>query len=121
MVVAHSSVEAEYRIMTHTASEFTWLQHFLQEIGFSTHTLLPLFCDMMLQYILLPNPIFHERIKHIEVNCHFIHDKILSGDMAIPYVKSRDKLADMFTKSLYRTRIEFIHSKMGLYNTFAPT
>jgi hypothetical protein len=44
-IVARSSVEADYKVMTHTASEFMLLQHFLQEIGFSAPTPIPLFCD----------------------------------------------------------------------------
>jgi hypothetical protein len=44
-MVVQSSSEAEYKAMTHTTSELTWLQHFLQEIGFSTPTRIPLFCD----------------------------------------------------------------------------
>jgi hypothetical protein len=44
-IVARSSVEADYKVMTHTASELMLLQHFLQEIGFSAPTPIPLFCD----------------------------------------------------------------------------
>ncbi|XP_059461930.1 secreted RxLR effector protein 161-like [Corylus avellana] len=44
-VVARSSAEAEYRAMAHTTTELTWLQHFLQEIGFSAATPISLSCD----------------------------------------------------------------------------
>jgi hypothetical protein len=57
--------------------------------------------------------------KHIEVNCHYIQDKILDGDISIVFVKSGDQLADMFTKSLCRNRLEFICFKLGLYDIYA--
>jgi hypothetical protein len=86
--VARSSAEAEYRAMAHTATELTWLQHFLQEIGFSTLTPIPLFCDNQAALHIASNPIFHERTKHIEVDCHFVRDKILGGGISIAFVKS---------------------------------
>lgn len=72
IVVARPNAEAEYRAMSQTASELTWLQHFLQEIGFSTPTPIPLFCDNQVAIHIASNPIFHERTKHIEVDCHFV-------------------------------------------------
>jgi len=57
-VVARSSVEAEYKAMAHT-SELTWLQHFLQEIGFSAPTPIPLFCDNQVALHIASNPSFH--------------------------------------------------------------
>ena len=71
-VVARSSAEAEYRAMAHTATELTWLQHFLQEIGFSTPTPIQLSCDNQAAIHIASNPVFHERTKHIEVDCHYV-------------------------------------------------
>jgi hypothetical protein len=119
-VVARSSAEAEYRAMAHTTSELMWLQHFLCEIGFSPPTPIPLFCDNQAAIHIASNPVFHERTKHIEVDCHFIRDKILSNDISTPYMKSGEQLADMFTKSLCCSRLKFICSKLGLYDIYAP-
>lgn len=119
-VVARSSAEAEYRAMAHTATELTWLQHFLQEIGFSAPTPIPLFCDNQAALHIASNPVFHERTKHIEVDCHFVRDKILNGDISTAFVKSGDQLADVFTKALCRNQLEFICNKLGLYDIYAP-
>jgi hypothetical protein len=96
--VARSNAKEKYRAMSQTARELTWLQHFLQEIGFPAPTPIPLFCDN--HAAIQSNPIFHERTKHIDVDCHFVREKILNRDISTPFVKSGDQLANMFTKSL---------------------
>jgi hypothetical protein len=65
--VAQSSAEvecramaAEYRAMIHTASDLTWLHHFLYEIAFSAPTPIPLFCDNQVTLHIVSNPIFHK-------------------------------------------------------------
>ncbi|RVW72247.1 Retrovirus-related Pol polyprotein from transposon TNT 1-94 [Vitis vinifera] len=74
----------------------------------------------MPHYILHPNPVFHERTKHIEVDCHFIREKIASGCVATSFVNSNDQLADIFTKSLRGPRIKYICNKLGAYDVYAP-
>ena len=66
------------------------------------------------------NPVFHERTKHIEVNCHFIREKIASGCITTSFVNSSNQLADIFTKSLRGSKIQFICNKLGAYNLYAP-
>ncbi|RVW50236.1 Retrovirus-related Pol polyprotein from transposon RE1 [Vitis vinifera] len=65
------------------------------------------------------NPVLHERIKHIEVDCHFIREKIASGCVATSFVNSNDQLVDIFTKSLRGPRIKYICNKLGAYDMYA--
>ncbi|XP_059658710.1 uncharacterized protein LOC132305041 [Cornus florida] len=86
--------------MAHTTSELTGIQHFLEELGLTVKSPIPLFCDNQAAIHIASNLVFHERTKHIEVDCHFIREKILIGNITTPFVKSEDQLADMFNKAL---------------------
>ena len=69
-------------------------------------------CDNQTALHIASNPIFHERTKHIEIDCHFISEKVASGCMATNFVNSNDQLADIFTKSLRGPRIKYICNKL---------
>ena len=118
--MARSSTEAEYRAMTLATCELIWLRHVLQELRFGKDEQMKLICDNQAALHIASNPVFHERTKHIEVDYHFIREKIASGCVTTSFVNSNDQLADIFTKSLRGLRIKCICNKFGAYDIYAP-
>ena len=119
-VVARSSAEAEYRAMALVICELIWLKQLLKELQFEEATQMTLICDNQAALHIASNPVFHERTKHIEIDCHFVREKIESGDITTSFVNSNDQLADVFTKSLRGPRISYICNKLGAYDLYAP-
>ena len=102
--VACFSIEAEYRALTDTTSELLWLRWLLTDLGVSTSSATPLYCDNQSAIHIAHNDVFHERTKHIEIDCHFIRYHLVHGALKLFSVSSKDQLADIFTKSLPKGR-----------------
>ena len=104
-VMARFSAEAEYQAMAWVTCELIWLIQLLQELRFGKDGQMTFVCDNQAGLHIASNLVFHEMTKHIEVNYHFIQEKIVSGYMTTSFVNSSDQLADIFTKSLRGPRI----------------
>ncbi|RVX18783.1 Retrovirus-related Pol polyprotein from transposon TNT 1-94 [Vitis vinifera] len=98
----------------------SWKSKKQDELRFGKDEQMKLICDNQAALHIASNPVFHERTKHIEVDCHFIREKIASGCVATSFVNSNDQLADIFTKSLRGPRIKYICNKLGAYDVYAP-
>ncbi|GAV61090.1 hypothetical protein CFOL_v3_04618 [Cephalotus follicularis] len=120
-VVARSSAESEYRAMAHTTCELMWVRQLLTEIGFTEASPMQLWCDNQTAIHISSNPVFHERTKHIEVDCHFVREKTQQGLISTCHVKTGEQLADIFTKSLGTVRVQYLCNKLGMIDIYAPT
>lgn len=80
-----------------------WIHHLLSDIGVKHYTLAKLWCDNQFVLHIASNLAYHERTKHIEVNRHFIREKIQKSLISNGYVKTEEQLAYLFTKALNGT------------------
>ena len=100
--------------------ELIRLKHLLQELRFEKNEQMKIICDNQAALHISSNPVFHERTKHIEVDCHFIREKIALGCMSTSFVNSNDQLADIFPKSRRSPRIKYICDKLDTFDLYAP-
>lgn len=119
-VVARSSAEAEYRAMATAACELVWLKTLLTDLGSSCTTPMTLFCDNQAAMHIAANPVFHERTKHIEVDCHYIRQQVQLKLINTHYVRTSDQLAEVFTKTLPSLQFQRLLSKLGSINLLDP-
>ena len=72
--MSRSSAEAECKVMAHTACKIVWLKNLLMELGFRQPGPMPMDCDNQSAIYIAQNLVFHERTKHIKIDCHFVRD-----------------------------------------------
>ena len=109
----------QYRAMTQSICEIIWFHQLLMEVGIKTPIPAELWCDNQTALHIVSNPVFHERTKHIEINCHFVREKILLGLISTGYVKTGEQLGDIFTKALNGDRVSYLCSKLDMINIHA--
>jgi hypothetical protein len=98
--VSRSSTEAEYKAVANATAEIIWIQVLLRELGILQHRPPSLWCDNIGATYLLANPIFHRRTKHVEVDYHFVRERVASRQLEVRFISSKDQTADIMTKPL---------------------
>jgi hypothetical protein len=98
--VSRSSTEAEYKGIADATAEIMWVQTLLKELNIFSPKPAKLWCDNLGAKYLSANPVFHDRTNHIEVNYHFVRERVFHKLLIIDFVSSKDQVADEFTKSL---------------------
>ncbi|KAL0745175.1 hypothetical protein Bca101_100791 [Brassica carinata] len=113
-VVSCSSAEAEYRAMLKLTNELVWIKGILKHLGIDQAKPMTMHCDNQAAIHIASNSVFHERTKHIEVDCHKVRQMIVLGVILPCYTRSEDQLADVFTKAARQKTMESIHIRLGL-------
>ena len=88
--------------MSSTCSEITWLRGLLGELGFPQHHSTSLHADNISAIQITANPVFHERMKYIEVDCHFLCESFNQHVITLPHISTEHQTTGIFTKALSR-------------------
>ena len=120
-VVARSSAEAEYQAMAHGVCGMLLLKQVLVELKRHIEVPMKLYSDNKATISIAHNPIQNDRTKQIEIDCHFIKEKLEEGVICMFFVPSTQRIADILTKGLFKSNFELLTSTLGMMNIFAPT
>ncbi|XP_022569788.1 uncharacterized protein LOC111212509 [Brassica napus] len=118
--VSCSTAEAEFRAMWSVTKELIWLTRLIVILKAPFQMPTHLYCDNVSALYIANNSVYHERTKHVEMDCYKIREHIDSGFLKTMFVRTGNQLADTLTKALHPAPFRELISKMGLLNIFAP-
>lgn len=100
--------------MACAVKEMKWIVPLVKDLGVVPSTPVTFYCDSEAAIHIASNPVFHERTKHIERDCHCVRDAARDGLISMRHVRTKDQLADILTKVLGRPQFNFLLSKLGV-------
>nr|CAB3464295.1 unnamed protein product [Digitaria exilis] len=98
--VSRSSAEAEYRAVANGVAEISWLRQLLMELHAPPRRASLVYCDNISAVYMSSNPVQRQRTKHIEIDLHFVRERVATGDVRVLHVPTSSQYADVFTKGL---------------------
>ena len=98
--VSRSSAEAEYRGVANAVAECVWLRQLLGELLLPVRTATVVYCDNVSACYLSANPVHHRRTKHMELDIHFVRERVALGQFRVLHIPTTQQLADVMTKGL---------------------
>ncbi|GKA57907.1 ribonuclease H-like domain-containing protein [Tanacetum coccineum] len=113
-----SSTEAEYRALASVTSEVIWILKFLKDLQIENFLPVSLHCDSNSAIKIAANPVFHERTKHLEIDLHFVREKILKGVVKTVKVDSTNQIEDILTKGLDIVQHLELVKRLGMFDVY---
>jgi hypothetical protein len=98
--VSRSSAEAEYRTVANAVAETTRLHQLLLELHAPLRRATLVYCDNISAVYMTSNPVQHQHTKHIEIDLHFVKERVATGALGVLHVPTTSQYADIFTKGL---------------------
>ena len=103
--------------MANATSELKWIQSLLRKINLQIPMTPTLWCDNIGATYLAANPVFHGRMKHIEIDFHFVREYVNAGKIKIAYISTKDQLTDILTKPLPKLRFVKLKTNLNVIPT----
>jgi hypothetical protein len=119
--VSRSSAEAEYRAVANGVAEVIWLRQLLKEIHHPLDSACLVYCNNVSAIYLSSNPVQHQRTKHVEINLHFVRERVAMGTVRVLHVPTTLQFTDVFTKGLPSSVFMDFRSSLNVRSTDAPT
>ena len=107
--------------MAHGMCEGIWLRRVLLELRIPVEKSMKIFCDNQAAISIAKNLVHHDRTKHVEIDRHFIKEKVEEGKIELTYILTSLQTTDILTKALPRTNYEDLSFKLGMINIYNPT
>lgn len=115
-----SSTETDYIALREAVGELVWLNRFFEELIITFSLLVSVFYDSQSALHIAKNLVFHERIKYIEIDFHFVHDQLQAGLISLHHIRTTNQLAYILTKALTGIKYSAILCKLVVF-TIPPT
>jgi hypothetical protein len=112
--ISRSSAEAECRAVANCVAESCWLRQLLVELHRPPTRATIVYCDNISAVYLSSNPVLHQRTKHVEIDLHFVRDKVALGEARILHVPTGSQYADIFTKGLPTSVFEEFRTSLNI-------
>jgi hypothetical protein len=120
-IVSRSSVEAEYRAVANCIAESCWLRQLLQELHHPPSRATVVYCDNVSAMYMSSNPVQHQRTKHVEIDLHFVRDRVALGEAKVLHVPTSSQFADIFTKGLPTVVFQDFRTSLNIVPSVVPT
>ncbi|GJS41522.1 ribonuclease H-like domain-containing protein [Tanacetum coccineum] len=120
-MLSRSSTEAEYHRVANAIAETSWICNLLCELHTPLFTATLVYCDNVSAVYMSANPVQHQHTKHIEIDIHFVRDKVAAGHVRVLHIPSRFQYADIFTKGLPYPLFTDFRSSLSVRKSPAPT
>ena len=112
--------EVEFRVAAHGICENMWIRRFLEELKMRSSSPMKLYYDNKATISIAHNPVLHDLTKHVEVDKHFIIEKIDNRVVCMTYIPTEEQVVDVFTKGLYKRQFDFLIGKPAMEDIFKP-
>lgn len=116
--ISRSSSEAEYRALGSATCELIWPLYILRDLNITCCRPSTIYCDNKIALHIASNPIFHERTKHLEIDCHLVREKVQKGVIKLLPISFQEQLADFLTKPLNPSKFNDFISKLDMIDIY---
>jgi hypothetical protein len=119
--MSSSSAEAEYRGVATAVAETCWLRQLLSELHCTITKATVAYCDNISAVYMASNPIHHRRTKHVELDIHFVREKVAAGEVRVLHDPTAQQFADVLTKGLATTTFNNFRCSLCIFSSDAAT